>query len=60
MPVKTLRRRVNGSVSLGYKPTILTDEEEDRLCEYIIELADVGYGLAKEYVKQQAFSLVKK
>ena len=63
VPVETLRRRVNGSVSLGCKPgpaTILTDEEEDLLCKYIIELADMGYGLSKEDVQRLAFSLVEK
>jgi len=34
IPVKTLRRRVNGSVKVGCKPgpsTVLTNEEEDKL-----------------------------
>ena len=63
VPVETLRRRVNGTVGLGCKPgpaTILSDELEDLLCEYIIKIADMGYGLTKEDVQRLAFSLVEK
>ena len=63
VPVETLRRRVNGSVGLGCKPglaTILNDEQEDLLCEYIIKIADMGYGLTKEDVQCLAFSIVEK
>ena len=40
VPVETLRRRVNGAVAMGCKPgpsTILSDEEEDLLCETGVE-----------------------
>ena len=48
---------------VGCKPgpaTILTDEQEDLLCEYIIKIADMGYGLTKEDVQRLAFSIVEK
>ena len=52
-PVETLRR-VNGSVAVGCKAgpaTILSDEEEDLLYEYIINIADMGYGLTREDIR---------
>ena len=60
VPVETLRRRVSGSVELGCRPgpaTILTDAQEDMLCEYIIKMADMGYGLTREDVQSLAFSM---
>ena len=63
VPVETLRRRVNGSVGLGCRPgpaTILTVEQEDLLCEHIIKIADMGYGLTKEDVQHLAYSMAEK
>ena len=63
VPVETLRRRVNGSVGLSCRPgpaTILTDEQEDLLCEYIIKIAHMGYGLTKEDVQHLAYSMAEK
>ena len=63
VPVETLRRRVSGSVELGCRPgpaTILTDAQEDMLCEYIIKMADMGYGLTREDVQRLAFSIAEK
>ena len=63
VPVETLRRRVNGSVSMGCRPgpaTILTDEEEDRLCKYIIQMADMGFGLTTEDIMSIAFKIAEK
>ena len=62
-PVETLRRRVTGSVAMGCKPgpaTILSDEEEDLLCEYIINIADMGYGLTREDVQRLACKIAEK
>ena len=59
MPVETLRR-VTGSVAMGCKPgpaTILSDEEEDLLCEYII---DMGYGLTREDVQRLGCKIAEK
>ena len=63
VPVETLRRRVNGSVGLSCRPgpaTILTDEQEDLLCEYIIKIAHMGYGLTKEDVQHLPYSMAEK
>ena len=63
VPVETLRRRVTGSVAMGCKPgpaTILSDEEEDLLCEYIINIADMGYGLTREDIQQLACKIAEK
>ena len=51
IPVETLRRHANGSVEAGCKPgpsTVLTDEEEDRLATYLVEMADMGFGLSRD------------
>jgi hypothetical protein len=63
VPIETLRRRVNGSVELSCKPgpsTILTDEEEERLAEYLIKISEMGFGLTKEGVMGMAFKIVEK
>ena len=60
--VETLRRHVNGSVEVGARPgpaTILTDEEEDMLVKYFVEMADMGYGLSRETVMELAFTIVQ-
>ena len=62
IPVKTLRRRIIGSVSLDCKPgpsTVLTKEEEQCLAKYIIEMADRGFGLVSEDVMRAAFTIVE-
>ena len=48
---------------MGCKPgpaTILSDEEEDLLCEYIINIADMGYGLTREDVQRLACKIAEK
>ena len=52
-PVETLRRHVNGSVEVGARPgttTILMDEKEDMLVKYLVEMADMEYGLTRKTV----------
>ena len=49
VPVETLRRRVTGAVDLGCRPgpsTVLTVEEETKLAEYVVMMADMGFGLS--------------
>lgn len=49
MPYETLRRRVNGSVEEGCRPgpsTVLTDDEEDQLERYLIQMSEMGFGLS--------------
>ena len=63
IPVETLRRHANGSVEVGARPgpaTILTDEEEDMLVKYLVEMADMGYVLTRETVMELAFTIVQK
>ena len=60
--VETIWRRANGSVSISCIPgpaTILTNEEEDRLCKYIIQMADMGFGLTTEDIMSIAFKAEK-
>ena len=63
IPVETFRRHANGSVEAGCKPgpsTVLTDEEEDRLATYLVEMADMGFGLSRDTVMELAFTIVEK
>ena len=61
VPVETLRRRTTGKVELDCKPgpsTVLTKEEEDRLNTYLIQMAEMGFGLSSEDVMQMAYVIV--
>ena len=61
VPFETLRRRVNGSVNSGCKPgpaTVLTEVEEEYLASYLIQMADMGFGLSCETVMCLAFKIV--
>ncbi len=61
VPVETLRRRVTGAVQVGCRPgpaTVLTEEEEDRLSHYLMEMAEMGFGLTREDVARLAFNIV--
>ena len=63
VPVETLRRRVNGTVGMNCKsgpPTILTKEEEDKLYDYLVKMADMGYGLTREIVMRLAYTIAEK
>ena len=63
VPVETLRRRVNGAVSVDCKPgpsTILTKDEEECLAKYVIEMADRGFGLVSEDLMKAAFAIVER
>ena len=63
IPVETLRRRTDGRVEAGCRPgpsTILTDEEEDKLASYLVQMADMGFGLSRDTVMEMAFTIVEK
>ena len=63
VPVETLRRRFIGSVEMDCKPgpaTIFTKEEEDKFCEYLVLMADIGYGLTREMVMHLAYMLAER
>lgn len=63
VPVETLRRRVTGKVDMECRPgppTVLTQEEEDAIVRYLIEMADMGYGLTREVVTKMVYVYVSK
>ncbi len=56
-------RRVNGTVEIDCRPgpkTVLTEEEEGQLADYLVQMSDMGYGLTREGVMGLAFSVVEK
>ena len=60
VPVETLRRRVNKIVALRCQPgpsIVLTKDEEYKMCKYIIDMADMGFGLTKEDIMSIAFRI---
>ena len=62
LPVATLKRRVDGLVALDGRPgppTILTKQEEDKLCEYCFLMADMGFGLTIEAVRSVAYRIAE-
>ena len=63
VPVETLRRRVTGAVEIECKPgppTVLTKEEELKVYEYLVSMADMGYGLTRDVVMQLAYVIAEK
>lgn len=63
VPVETLRRRVADIVSMDCRPgpsTVLTKEEETRLAEYCIIMADMGFGLTREGIMAMAYAIAEK
>ena len=63
VPVETLRLRVAGIVDIDCRPgppTVLTKEEESRLAEYCVIMADMGFGLTREAVMAMAYAIVEK
>ena len=60
VPVETLRRHTAGLVSRPGPPTVLTNEEETRLAEYCVAMADMGVGLTQEGVIAMAFAIADK
>lgn len=63
VPVETLRRRVIGTVEIDARPgpsTVLAKEEEDLLAKYIIDMADMGFGLSREDIMRIAFVIAER
>ena len=63
VPVETLRQRVQGIVELECRPgppTVLSEEEEDELAKYLVEMADMGFGLGRETVMRMAYKIAEK
>lgn len=40
-------------------PTVLTEEEEDSLACYCVQMADMGFGLTREDVMRTVFTIVE-
>ena len=62
VPHETLRRRVIGLVKHGCKPgpcTVLTKNEELRLARYIVEMAEMGFGLSRDDIRSTAYKLAE-
>ena len=63
VPLETLRRRVNGSVAIDCRPgpkTVLTEDEETKLAEYLLKMCEMGFGITREGVMGLAYSIVEK
>ena len=60
VPVETLRRRVTGSVALECspgQPTVLTSGKKNRLARYVVDMADMSFGLRREDVIRVAYQI---
>jgi len=58
--VATLKRRIDGLVPVDARPgpsTVLSCVEEDKLCQYCLDMADMGYGLTTEDIKVIAYRI---
>ena len=58
---KMLRRHVNGFVKPGCKPgpaTVLSGAEVEHLASYLVQMADMEFGLSRETVMCLAFKIV--
>ena len=63
VPVETLRRRITGSVDMDCRPgppTVLTKEEEYEIVHYLIQVADMRYGLTREAVLHLVYLYVNR
>ena len=59
---ETLRRRTMGVVEEGCKPgpcTVLTKDEEQRLARYIVDMADMGFGLSRDDIRSTAYKIAE-
>lgn len=62
VPHETLRRRVVGTVEGGCKlgpDTVLSKKEEERLALYIVEIADMGFGLTRDDFRSTAYKITE-
>ena len=61
VPAATLKRRVDGLLAVDARlgpSTVLTREEEDKLYQYCLDMADMGYGLTIEDIKVVGYRIV--
>lgn len=58
-----IERWVTGMVEMDCRPgpaTVLTKSEEDEIVHYLIQMADMGYGLTREAVVHMVYLYVEK
>lgn len=63
VPKSTLSLYVNGKLEFGGRPgpaSVLTKEEEEKLVEYAVHMAQIGYGCTKEQVLNIVAQIVAK
>ena len=63
VPFETLRRRVTGSVKLDCRPgpsTVLSEEEEELLASYLVQMSEIGFGLSRDTVMRLAYNIAEK
>ena len=63
VPLETLRRRLNGTVATDCRPgpnKVLTEEEETKFADYLLQMSEMGCGLTREGVMGLAYSIVEK
>ena len=63
VPFETLRRRITGRVEEGCRPgpsTALTESEEDQLAAYLVQMADMGFGVSRDTVMRLGYKIVDK
>lgn len=61
--METLRRRVNVMVEIECRPgppAVFSKDEEDMIFEYLVAMADMGYGLSRESVMIFAYKIAEK
>ena len=54
---------MSGSVCLHSRPgpaTVLTEEEEVALASYLVQMADMGFGVSKDVIMAMAYYIVEK
>ena len=60
---ETLRRHVSGSVKPGCRPmpsTVLSEEEEELLARYLIDMSEMGFGLSRDTAMHLAYNIAEK
>ncbi|XP_072039761.1 uncharacterized protein [Amphiura filiformis] len=61
IPYSTLRDRVSGRIEIEAQPgasSVLTVDEETRLSNYLIKLAELGVGKSRDQVKEMAYMII--
>ena len=63
VPVETTRRRVLGKISVDCKPgpaTVFSKEEENELVDYVVQMANMGFGLTRGDLQLIAYRLAER